>query len=391
MFLKDLRSRRWNISEEDVILQFLKKLKDAADYVCCSCNRMMYRMSALELKEDAYTKTRPNIVSNVLRFRRTSAQGKEWICRTCHVTLKDGKLPNMSKANNLGLDEIPDVLKDLNPLELRLLSQRIPFMKMIGLPRGKQHGIHGPAVNVPSKLDFVCGQFPRLPSECQLIPMKLKRKLKFSNYYMYDYIRKEKVLAALRWLKINNPLYSKIKINENWTDDAACDDPDLWKAMTDEQVPTNDAVESEDNPLEATTTTGNNPESENAWTVEQLQGMQVVDVPGDGNCMFFAVCLQLKRLGKRDMDCSQLRKELSSFMKAHSAYYKGFVCVNVSGGDTDQPTGCDEILGNMENSEIRQELLWKRYLHDLVHTRQWGENISLQAIYDKFSLRITIH
>ena len=46
-------------------------------------------------------------------------------------------------------------------------------MKMVALPSGKQRSIHGPAVNVPSKIDTICN----VPSETELVPLKLKRKL----------------------------------------------------------------------------------------------------------------------------------------------------------------------------------------------------------------------
>ena len=44
----------------------------------------------------------------------------------------------------------PAELSCLNALEQRLISLRVPFMKMVALPSGKQRCIHGPAVNVPS-------------------------------------------------------------------------------------------------------------------------------------------------------------------------------------------------------------------------------------------------
>ena len=46
--------------------------------------------------------------------------------------------------------------------------------------------------------------------------MKLKRKLCFKGHYMYDYVRPAKVLAALEWLKENNPLYREVTINIDW-------------------------------------------------------------------------------------------------------------------------------------------------------------------------------
>ncbi len=93
------------------------------------------------------------------------------------------------------LDNEPDELKCLNALQLnalqqRLISLRVPFMKMVALPTGKQKCIHGPAVNVPSKVVRV---HPRLPSECELVPLKLKRKLS------YNYVSPERLSSALRW------------------------------------------------------------------------------------------------------------------------------------------------------------------------------------------------
>ena len=193
---------------------------------------MMYRLGVQLLKEGNYTKASRSVLNDVLCFKITSANDKEWICLNCHVTLKRGRMPVQAKCNNLELAPLPTELTDLNDLEIRMISQRIPFVKMVALPSGRQHGIHGPAVNVPAKLDFICTQFPRLPSETQLVPMKLKRRLKYKSHYMYDYVRPEKVLAALRWLKANNEHYAEIVINDKWLEDSTSDDPDLWNAMT---------------------------------------------------------------------------------------------------------------------------------------------------------------
>ena len=96
---------------------------------------------------------------------------------------------------------IPPELSCLKNLEKRLISLHVPFMKMVALPSGKQHCIPGPAVNVPSKLDSVCELLPCLPSESELVPLKLKQKLSYKGHYLYDYVRPDKVIAALHWLK----------------------------------------------------------------------------------------------------------------------------------------------------------------------------------------------
>ena len=81
---------------------------------------------------------------------------------------------------------------------------------MVALPAGKQKSIHGPAVNVPSKVDTICNVLPRLPSQTELVPLKLKRKLAYRGHYMYDYVIPQEVLDALRFLKSSNPLYALV-------------------------------------------------------------------------------------------------------------------------------------------------------------------------------------
>ena len=90
-------------------------------------------------------------------------------------------------------------------------------MKLVKLPRGKQRGIKGAAVNVPADLGLACTLLPRIPDDdAHIISLKLKRKLEYKQAYLHDTIRPEKVLAALHYLKNNNPLYLDIEINENW-------------------------------------------------------------------------------------------------------------------------------------------------------------------------------
>ena len=104
---------------------------------------------------------------------------------------------------------------------------RIPFMKMIALPRGQQRCIHGPAVNIPANLSAICD----LPSKSQLIPMKLKRKLKYKGHYMYEYVCPAKLYTALQWLKSQNHLYANIAINPNWEEQSQEDNLTLFSAL----------------------------------------------------------------------------------------------------------------------------------------------------------------
>ncbi|QQP36412.1 ATP-dependent DNA helicase, partial [Caligus rogercresseyi] len=128
-----------------------------------------------------------------------------------------------SWANGLDLDVIPPELAELRPLELRLISQRIPFMKL--------KAIYGSAVNVPSKLQPVISLLPRLPATAEEVPLKHKRKLSYKGHYMYEYIRPKKVMKALQWLQQNNPLYKDVIICPDWERQWEDDDPELWESI----------------------------------------------------------------------------------------------------------------------------------------------------------------
>ena len=50
---------------------------------------------------------------------------------------------------------------------------------------------------------------------------------------MYNYVRPNVVLTALRWLKVNNPLYANVIINNNYwfSDPARVDNEILWACL----------------------------------------------------------------------------------------------------------------------------------------------------------------
>ena len=55
----------------------------------------------------------------------------EWICRGCHRSLQNGKMPPQAQTNNLSLCPKFEELENLCPLELMLVSKIIPFMFIV--------------------------------------------------------------------------------------------------------------------------------------------------------------------------------------------------------------------------------------------------------------------
>ena len=169
--------RSKTLSVEGAISAFHAEVKLVPEFVCTCCHYMMYRKSVILCNRANYTKANTEILQEVFSSNLSyiSSDERKWVCKTCDRTLKRGTLPLQAKPNALQLCPVPPGLSSLNALELRLICQRVPFIKMVALPSGKQRSIHGPAVNVPSKVDTICDVLPRLPSQTEMIPLKLKR------------------------------------------------------------------------------------------------------------------------------------------------------------------------------------------------------------------------
>jgi len=154
------------------------------------------------------------------RTLKISFDNVEYICKSCLNTLKKGLLPTIAVAIGLQLDEIPQQLQDLNTLETVFISRRIPFMKLLALPRGRQRSI--------------LSVLPRMPSSDSFVTVKLKRKLQYREHVFVQNIRPKKIEDALHNLKYNlqNPLYSDVILNDNWRNDSDEDNQNLWNSLT---------------------------------------------------------------------------------------------------------------------------------------------------------------
>ena len=133
--------------------------------------------------------------------------------------------------------EKPDVLKELTPLEERLISPRIPFMQVRELPSGGQLSIHGNVVNVPADVNSTVSILPRPINESQTIPIKLKRRLGYKHHYQFQNIRPTKVLEAAQYLVRNSEIFKNegIQVMDNYISNTD-NNEDEWSEFISEGV-----------------------------------------------------------------------------------------------------------------------------------------------------------
>ncbi|XP_070407786.1 uncharacterized protein [Nothobranchius furzeri] len=213
--------------------QFLEKVKDGPDFVCCVCSRLLFKHQVLNCRKEYYKKTKEmsliadKCISEDYVHRCTSAckspceffntsRNSLYICYTCHYKINKCQIPPQSSINKLTVDPIPPQLARLNTLEQHLIALNIPFMKMLALPKGGQNGIHGPVTCVPANIVETCSLLPRTNMEGSLLPVKLKRKLTYKGHYDYQYVDAVHVQEALQYLKHHNLHYKDVQFNEAW-------------------------------------------------------------------------------------------------------------------------------------------------------------------------------
>ena len=161
---------------------------------------------------------------------RRRLHGMKFICNTCYSYLNKknakndfAKIPPLSPLNNLRMNDIPDELKGLNDLELRLLAPRQVFIWMHPKPVSGEKYVRGNLVLVPanpqqsihalrSKMTVPCND-----SLAQVIRLDLKRRLSDKKAHISSTIRPDLVAKAAKALACT-PLYKNLGItfDENW-------------------------------------------------------------------------------------------------------------------------------------------------------------------------------
>ena len=214
---------------EDAINDFHKEVEQGPVYECCVYNQLWYRHSVILARIEKF----PDCAAVHLCIPQN--QRKKWLCNTCSSHMKKSKIPPCAAANAMGFPNIPDKLKDLHHLEWRLVSPRIPFMKIFAAPRGGQKKIRGNVVNVPCDTVSTFQVLPHLPNEHQTIQVKLKRHLKYINHVLSQNVRPSKVREAAEYLVKNGKLFQEqgISFDEAWEADEERVEPEVRDVVSD--------------------------------------------------------------------------------------------------------------------------------------------------------------
>lgn len=138
-------------------------------------------------------------------------------CSMCRTSLMKGEVPKFSSLHGPIFPDIPEFIKELNPLEARLVAPKLAFDCIYQLPKGGQFGLKGGVISVAADMSKIQTHLPRTFDECATLYCDLKRRLVFNNAYMSSLIRPKLVMQCMNWLK-DQPLYKAlgVTVRQDW-------------------------------------------------------------------------------------------------------------------------------------------------------------------------------
>lgn len=197
---------------------FEENIQDGPMHICACCDRLFFKTSIKttnhqKLKDKGCTEA--FITSVILdQFLQLSEDENFLLCSTCYkdITGKKKKAPKFSiKGSNLQFPDRPDVVANMSPLAERLVSPRIPFMKIHTLGCDRQKGLKGAVVLVPCSVEKNVEMIPMLPKDTETIVIKLKRMMAHKHHFLFERINPQQVIEAAKWL-VKQELFIKHKI-----------------------------------------------------------------------------------------------------------------------------------------------------------------------------------
>ena len=179
------------------------------DASCSVCDRLWPDTSLRVVTRECYDILRESFPGeDVVKFQ---------VCTNCSQTLRKGKIPNMSRSNGFKYPPRPTHLPPLDPVGLRLISPRLPFMQIRRLRIEGGYGIVGQIVNVPVDVDEMVSCLPRQLNDDYAINVNIKKCLFHKSTYLSGFVNKGAIRLWLQYL-VQQPLYKYYNITTDLTE-----------------------------------------------------------------------------------------------------------------------------------------------------------------------------
>ena len=251
------KRKRWQQETASAVTRFAnfkKETKDGPSFVCVCCHRLLFKKGVHELNPKKiillFNNCDPALILKATNQKITIEMQDEavkenqgimhqtqeekinkeilYMCCNCFSTLtRKKKCPRISVSNGLELDEQPECLTDLKDLELQLISLELIFLKIFRKPpseilkRGSSmRFVHDHLINVPLEDEDIIktiNSLPRNLDESGMVLVNLKRMKCLKKNELSEWVRPDKMKAALTYLRNINMHYKNIIWNEDFS------------------------------------------------------------------------------------------------------------------------------------------------------------------------------
>lgn len=164
------------------------------------------------------------------------------ICPECWSSLIKNKIPKFSPANKIWIGDVPEQLQGLTIPEQKLIalyrhnSCIIKLQSSFHSTSTAQSALKGNCISFPQDLINIAATLPLdlydLCDSLKIIFVGCRPPQRNTLKHVLT-VRRKKVFEALQWLRLNNPLYRNISINQSNIDKLPDNDvPEcLWATM----------------------------------------------------------------------------------------------------------------------------------------------------------------
>ena len=122
------KKRKIGLSFSDTINKFEDAICQSVSYVCSCCHQTSFKHLVREVSSLNISDLNKTLLQECVSF--LSVAIREWICSTCIYKIRRDKVPKLAVINGMKLPDRPPEL-NLNNLEERLISLRIPFIGLV--------------------------------------------------------------------------------------------------------------------------------------------------------------------------------------------------------------------------------------------------------------------
>lgn len=119
-----------------------------------------------------------------------------------------------NEGNKVARYDIPSELKNLTMAEKLLIRRCSPLIPSHHIKNGV-YGIDGHCVCFPQNIDQMCSDLPQQQSNMVIFVRHISNRVTGSEHSRHYKVNKNRVLSALRWLKIHHIGYHDITITES--------------------------------------------------------------------------------------------------------------------------------------------------------------------------------